>query len=97
MSLYDFYNLDNLRNRSAEIVYGRIERFLEQHEDFCHCEQCVLDLLAYVLNHVTPMYGTSLLDPLSPNPDREKKIDVEIDLALKAGSKRVAAHPNHDS
>jgi competence protein ComFB len=96
MSLSDYYNLDNLRNRSAEIVHERVEEFLKRNKEFCHCEQCVLDLLAYVLNHVTPMYGTSLLDPLSPNPERQKKLAIEIDLALKAGEKRVSEHPNHD-
>jgi competence protein ComFB len=96
MSLSDFYNLDNLRNRSAEIVSARVEEFLGEHCDFCHCEQCVLDLLAYVLNHVTPMYGTSLLDPFSPNPDQIKKLDIEIELAIRAGAKRVSEHPNHE-
>jgi competence protein ComFB len=96
MSLSDYYDLDNMRNRSAEIVYDRVEEFLRQEDGFCHCEQCVLDLLAYVLNHVTPMYGTSLLDPLSPNPERERKLAIEIDLALEGGAKRVTEHPNHD-
>lgn len=96
MSLTDYYDLSYLRNRSAEMVFARIESFLEERQDFCHCEQCVLDLLAYVLNHVTPMYGTSLLDPFRPNPAREKKIAIEIDLALTAGAKRVSEHPNHD-
>jgi competence protein ComFB len=96
MSLAEYYDLGHLRNRSAEMVFARIETFLAEREDFCHCEQCVLDLLAYVLNHVTPMYGTSLLDPFVPNPAREKKVTIEIDLALKAGAKRVAEHPNHD-
>jgi competence protein ComFB len=96
MSLADSYRLDLLRNRTAEIVHRRVEQFLEEHPEFCHCEQCVLDLLAYVLNHVDPMYGTSLLDPFQPDPSREKKVRIQIDLSLQAGSRKVSAAPNHD-
>ncbi len=95
MSLSEFYHLELLRNRTAEIVDKRVELFLREHPEFCHCEQCVLDLLAYVLNHVDPMYGTSLLDPFQPDPAREKKVRIQIDLALKAGARKVTAAPNH--
>ncbi len=88
--------MSKLRNRGAELVYSKVERFLAQHDDFCKCEQCVLDLLAYVLNHATPLYGTSLLDPFKPDPELEKRIRVEIDLALQAGSRRVRRHPKHE-
>jgi competence protein ComFB len=96
MSLADLYHLDYLRNRTSEIVHRRVEQFLQEHLEFCHCEQCVLDLLAYVLNHVDPMYGTSLLDPFEPDPSREKKVRIQIDLSLKAGARRVTASPNHN-
>ncbi len=96
MSLADRYRLELLRNRTAEIVNRRVEQFLEENPGFCHCEQCVLDLLAYVLNHVDPMYGTSLLDPFQPDPAREKKVRIQIDLSLKAGARKVSADPNHD-
>jgi hypothetical protein len=42
------------------------------------------------------MYGTSLLDPFEPNPAREKKLRIQIDLSLKAGVRKVTATPNHD-
>ncbi len=96
MSLTDSYRLDLLRNRTFEIVQGRVENFLKEHPEFCHCEQCVLDLLAYVLNHVDPMYGTSLLDPFHSDAFKDRKVLIQIDLSLKAGARKVAAAPNHD-
>jgi competence protein ComFB len=96
MSLADFYHLELLRNRTAEIVYRRVEQFLQEHPEFCPCEQCVLDLLAYVLNHVDPMYGASMLDPFEPDPVREQRVRIQIDLALKAGARKVTATPNHN-
>lgn len=96
MSLSDSYDLKKLRNRSLEIASVRVEKFLDEHGEFCHCEQCVLDLLAYVLDHVTPMYGTSLLDPLNPDPNQYKKLNIDIDDALRRGSKQVSEHPSHE-
>ncbi len=89
------YRLENLRNRTQELVITRIEQVLAAGTDMCTCEQCVLDLLAYTLNHVTPQYGTSLLDPLSPNSEAARKVLIEIELAIEEGLRVVSARPNH--
>jgi competence protein ComFB len=96
MNLADFYHLEYLRNRTAELVYRRVEQFLQEHAEFCRCEQCVLDLLAYMLNHVDPMYGTSLLDPFEPDAGKEQRVRIQVDLALKAGARKVSEKPNHN-
>jgi competence protein ComFB len=96
MSLSDRYHLEYLRNRTAEMVHKRVEQFLHEHREFCPCEQCVLDLLAYMLNHVDPMYGTSLLDPFDPDSAKEQRVRIQIDLALKAGARKVTETPNHN-
>jgi hypothetical protein len=96
VSLIDRYHLDRIRNRSAEMVHDAVERLLDTRADLCHCEECALDLVAYALNRVTPRYSTSLLEPLAPDPALERRIRVEIDLALAAGVKRLKEHPHHD-
>ncbi len=95
MSLIERYHLDRIRNRSAEMVNDAVERLLDGNADVCHCEECALDLVAYALNRVTPRYSTSLLEPLAPDPALERRIRVEIDLALAAGVKRLKEHPHH--
>ena len=95
MNLRKYYDLDKIINRSAELVYRRVEKLLEERNDFCKCENCVLDLIAYTLNHVTPLYMTSLLGPLDDGR-KEKKINTEIEVALEAGIKRIKAHPHHE-
>lgn len=95
MKISERYSLENLINRSADIVFERIEELLDKRDDFCHCQECVLDLIAYTLNRVTPLYGTSLLGPLHPNREKEKKIQIEIDLAINAGIKRITERPHH--
>jgi competence protein ComFB len=96
MKISERYNIENLKNRSAEMVFSKLETMLEDTDNFCHCEECVLDLVAYTLNHVTPLYGTSLLGPLHPNKDKEKKVEIEIELAMKAGISKITKHPHHE-
>jgi competence protein ComFB len=96
MRLEERYDMEKMRNRGAEAVYRRVEEFLESHPGFCRCEECVLDLVAYMLNRVTPEYATSLLNPLHPSREREMKKSVELDLALDAGVKKIRKHPHHE-
>jgi competence protein ComFB len=95
MKLEQSYHLENIRNRTAEMVVKRVERLLEESRDMCTCEQCVLDLVAYTLNHVSPQYGTSLLDPLAPNPEQQRKVQIEIEVAIEEAARRIHARPGH--
>jgi competence protein ComFB len=95
MNLRERYNMDSLGNRSQELVYEAVEALVEEGTAMCTCEECVMDLVAWTLNHVTPRYYTSLLSPLNPDPLMERKVRVEIDLAIAAGLKRLKEHPHH--
>jgi len=95
MEIEDQYELENIRNESRELVCERVEKLLEERDDFCKCESCVLDLIAFVLNRVTPRYTTSMLGDLHPDGVLERKIQVEIDLGLRAGLERLQKHPHH--
>jgi competence protein ComFB len=96
VSLAERYHLDRIRNRSAEMIHEAVERLFAEQPQVCRCEECALDLVAYALNRVTPRYSTSLLEPLAPDPALERRIRLEIDLALAAGVKRLKEHPHHD-
>jgi competence protein ComFB len=95
MRLQELYDVEQIRNGTRELVYERVERLLEEREDICKCETCVLDLVAFILNRVTPRYRTSMLGDLHPDEGLQKKIQVEIDLAVRAGLKQLRAHPHH--
>jgi competence protein ComFB len=95
MKLQERYSLSILGNRSQEIVFEAIERLIDSGTDMCTCEECVADLAAWTLNHVTPRYYTSLLAPLSPDPGKERQMRVLVDMALAAGLKKLKAHPHH--
>jgi len=83
--------------KTEGIVFDRVGRILDEREDFCHCQNCVLDLTAYILNHVTPQYKTSLLGKITPNEDLEKRMNIEIDLAIKRDIEKIKKNPHHET
>ena len=95
MKLEEQYDLERIRNRTMELVINKVEKLIEERDDFCKCQNCVLDLIAYTLNHVKPFYMTSLLGPIDGG-EKEKRIELEIELAIKAGLKRIKEHPHHE-
>jgi hypothetical protein len=95
MVLQDTYNLETIRNEAAEKVYERVQALLDERPELCRCQTCVLDLVAFILNRVSPRYSASLLGDLHPDQGKEKRTQVEIDLALQAGLKRLQEHPHH--
>ncbi len=97
MKLNERYDLENMKNRAEEMVFEAIEKEIEKGGgDTCTCEECVLDLAAYALNHVTPRYYTSLLEPLTPRQETARKAQVEIDLAIASGLKKLKCHRHHE-
>jgi hypothetical protein len=89
------YNTENLENLGMRLALARLGDYLDEHPGFCRCETCVLDLLAYALNHVSPVYRTSLLGPLSGRDPMRNKLEIEIDIALDEGALRIGRNPNH--
>jgi competence protein ComFB len=95
MKLNERYDVQSIGNRSEQVVWEAVGRLVEEGTAMCTCEECVLDLVAWTLNHVTPQYYTSLLTPLNPDPARDRKVRVEVDLAVASGLKKLKAHPHH--
>ena len=95
MKLEDRYSMETLGNRAQEIVMEAVAAVLAEGGKLCPCNDCVTDLVAWTLNHVTPRYYTSLLSPLRPDAALERKMKVEVELAIAAGLKRLREHPHH--
>ena len=96
MKLTDRYGMETLGNRAREQVFDAIAGLIEKGTVVCSCEECITDLAAWALNHVTPRYYTSLLAPLTPDRERERQFQVEIELAIASGLERLARHPHHE-
>ncbi len=95
MDIASHYDLEHLENRGMRIVLARAGSFLEERPAFCRCQQCVLDLLAFALNQVSPLYASSLLGPLTGRSKLMEKLDIEIEIALEEGARRIGRNPGH--
>jgi competence protein ComFB len=96
MKLNERYDMENMKNRAEEMVFQAIEKEIEKGGEACTCEECVLDLAAYALNHVRPRYYTSLLAPLTPRREADRKMQVELELAIASGLKKLKSHRHHE-
>ena len=93
MALSDTYDLERIRNQTAERVHERVETLLAAGPSVCRCPTCVLDLVAFTLNRVRPRYTTSILGDLHPDPTSQKKAPGG-DRAGPAGRAEASGQPS---
>lgn len=95
MALRDLRAFEDLQNEAERLVVDELERQLDLLPDksVCKSEDCVLDMAAYALNHVRPLYRVNLLGRLyatSPNEERR----AEIAGAVADAIKKISANPS---
>lgn len=64
MALDERYNFEDLVNEAEHHVLDELERQLEERGIDEPAEETVLDMAAYALNHVAPLYRVNLLGRL---------------------------------
>lgn len=65
MDLTTMYAFDDLTNEAERLVIEELGRQLEELGDrACQSDDCILDMAAYALNHVRPMYRVNLMGRL---------------------------------
>ena len=86
-----------LRNYTEEAVKAYMERWYKEEKDACQCEGCRLDVMAIMLNSLTPKYvvtDTGALYAQMGDFDPQNRIDymAEMTHAIKI----VQSRPRHD-
>ncbi len=93
MALHERYNLEDLTNESERLVFQELERRLDEAgETVCRSQECVLDMAAYALNHVKPMYRANLMGRLYARAQEEERAD-EIRRAVAEAIARITENP----
>lgn len=93
MALQDHYDLSELTNDSERLVFDELERQLsEAGANVSRDHECVLDMAAYALNHVRPLYRANLLGRIyTQAPDDERR--AEVAAAVSDAIRKVTENP----
>ena len=86
-----------MKNRLEDTVREVYAELRQQHTEFCHCERCEEDVVAYVLNHTKPRYGggTSTGTALISLELQGDQTRATIAVLMLEGMRRVAVSPRH--
>lgn len=98
MSIKDNYNFAPLVNEAENLIIEELGRQLEleENEDMCKCQDCILDIVALALNNVKPAYRSTFTGVIyAQQLHTEENIKLYADEVRKAIEK-VRAHPSHD-
>ena len=96
MSLDDRYDLSELRNETEHLVFDELEQQLNRiaDEDICKCNDCVLDMACYALNHLGPRYRATLTGAIYARvveDDTVKTVAEQVEEAIS----RISENPMH--
>lgn len=97
MALKDVYNFEYLKNEAERLVLEELEKQLdsEKYKDICKCEDCVLDMAAYALNSVKPLYRVSLIGTLYAHATEGTDYEKDIIDAVKVSIDKISKNPSH--
>jgi competence protein ComFB len=98
MGIRDDYDFGILVNEAERMVTEELERQLAERNDpsICLCEECVIDMAAFALNAVRPVYRVSLLGTMYAHAMDGGAFSKEVRTAVAAAISRVHANPAHD-
>jgi len=98
MAFQDDYDFDQLVNEAEKLVIGELERQTAHYQgSLCLCRDCVLDMAAYALNAVKPLYRVSLLGTIyAAHAMNENSYAQSVREAVATAIERVRINPSHD-
>ncbi len=96
MALKDNYDFEYLVNETEHLVLDELEKQLAQDDEICKCQECVLDMTAYALNHTPANYRVSLLGKLYASSTTDPKYEAAIKKAVTEAIKIIKKNPSHD-
>jgi competence protein ComFB len=92
------YDFSLLVNEVEQLVIEELERQLseEKNSGACLCQDCVLDMAAYALNHLRPVYRVSLLGSLYAHSLGEGSFKEELKKNVAEAIGKIRENPSHD-
>jgi competence protein ComFB len=96
MAFKDDYNFKDLENETERFVLQYLEEAVQADETICRCEDCMLDMAAYALNHTAPSYRVSLLGKLyAQAKETDSEYIKKIKKAVREAVEKIKVNPSH--
>jgi competence protein ComFB len=98
MGIREDYDFGVLVNEAERMVLDELERRLAELADpsICVCQDCVLDMAAFALNSLSPVYRVSLLGTMYAHAMDEGAYAEEVRKAVDTAIAKVHSNPSHD-
>jgi competence protein ComFB len=98
VGIRDDYDFGVLVNEAERMVEDELERSLAERSDpsICVCQDCVLDMAAFALNSLKPVYRVSLLGTMYAHAMDESEYAALVRTAVDIAITKVHANPAHD-
>jgi Late competence development protein ComFB. len=98
MGIRDDYDFSLLVNEAERLVTDELERELAERSDpsICVCQDCILDMAAFALNSLKPVYRVSLLGKLYASAMDAGTYADEVKQAVSLAIDKIHANPDHD-
>ncbi|SDY88990.1 late competence development ComFB family protein [Tindallia californiensis] len=85
-----------LKNHMEIVVDRMLKVFVEKDPNICTCENCILDVKAYALNHLPPQYFvTEKGEVYTKAKDLTIQFETDVTSVLVQGIEKVKKHPRH--
>ena len=96
MAFKDDYEFKDLENETEKIVIQFLEEAVNEDDNICTCEDCILDMATFALNQAPPSYRVSLLGKLYAQAKVHNDTYMnKVKKAVQAAVKRVKTNPSH--
>jgi competence protein ComFB len=100
MGIREDYDFSVLVNEAERMVTDELERRLPELRErgVCVCQDCLLDMAAFALNALKPVYRSSLLGTMYAKAIEEEGSDYAFDVrsVVSTAIEKVHANPGHD-
>ncbi len=86
----------DVNNIMEKMVWDNLDSVLARNPDFCACERCKADMVAYALNHIRPKYVATPKGEVYAKADYlDNTMRVSLIASLAEAVRVVNAHPRH--
>lgn len=98
MAFSDEYDFSMLINETEIVVIEELERRLGEngYDDVCTCQDCILDMVSYALNHLQPVYRSTLRGAIYAQQLHTGEYREKVRITILEAITKIHENPSHD-